>query len=92
MDVLRRKATEISLPDIYDQMALSQIILDMDIAAKELVMKIFTSNQDVNEWFDNRTQKLEKFHETFSDAVSTPQLSLSRLSIITGALRQLTHD
>ena len=92
MDVLRRKATEIPLPDIYDQMALSQIISDMDIAVKELVMNIFASNQGIQEWFDNRKQKLEKFQETFSDAVAVQQLGLSRLSIITGALRQLTHD
>jgi NAD-specific glutamate dehydrogenase len=92
MDVLRRKATEIPLPDIYDQMALSQIISDMDIAVKELVMKVFASKQTVEEWFDNRKQKLEKFQETFVDAVSVSQLGLSRLSIITAALRQLTHD
>jgi NAD-specific glutamate dehydrogenase len=55
-------------------------------------MKIFVSNQQIDIWFDSRKQKLEKFQETFSDAVATPQLGLSRLSIITGALRQLTHD
>lgn len=92
MDVLRRKATEIPLPDIYDQMALSQIIYDMDIVVKELVMKIFATHQEIDVWFDTRKQKLEKFQETFVDAVSTPHLGLSRLSIITGALRHLTHD
>lgn len=92
MDSLRRKATEIKLPDIYDQMALSQIIFDMDIAVKELVMKVLASEQNVDTWFESKKQKLEKFQETFSDAVATPQLGLSRLSIITGALRHLTND
>jgi glutamate dehydrogenase len=92
MDSLRRKATEISLSDIYDQMALSQIISDMDKAAKSLVMKIFSSGHNIEQWFDMQTDKIQKFHATFSDAIAVQQLGLSRLSIITGALRQLSVD
>ncbi|MFT6072703.1 MAG: glutamate dehydrogenase [Alphaproteobacteria bacterium] len=92
MDSLRRKATEIPLPDIYDQMALSQIISDMDLANKALVMKILASGQDIEAWFKDQNHKLVKFQETFSDAIAVPQLGLSRLSIITGALRQLSSE
>lgn len=92
MDELRRKATEIALPDIYDQMALSQIISEMDLASKDFVMKIISSEEDITDWFSNNSVKIEKFQETFADAVAVPQLSLSRLSIITGALRQLSID
>jgi len=92
MDSLRRKATEIPLPDIYDQMALSQIIAEIDSATKALVKTILDSGQDIDTWFKAQSHKVDRFKETFSDAVAVSQLGLSRLSIIAGALRHLSSE
>ncbi len=89
LDMLRRKATEITLTDVYDQMALSQIIADLDTAVYDVALHVLKTEQSVQVWAEKHAEAIRNYTEIFTEAAGTDNLGLSRLSIIVNALKGL---